>query len=408
MDGVNHWKDYRNYEVSVWTLQDNYITTLKSGDPIHIASSSQPTPGLALAWPQARAQGQIQNGKMTLNIDGTQNLTFDIPMYLYMNGEKKENPNWYNVVDGNVLTSMRKIKVIFDKWDNIGDADAMSASTFEFIILKVQEEHESDNLMCHIECEGLAFHELGKVGYKLSLTTQEFNDDYYNWSIATVGTNDEETGDTYDYATNAEKDLAEPKANIDYWMKKAGIPQAPVTLHNVLQPEKMNPNKWYYQVKMVHSALDHDEDTTTPLAYDESFVDARVIYEQSYPSDWNSDGNPINYVEAREKCRLVDLEESNLYNITQDLAEKFEVFCRYQYYYDNNYNIVGRLIVFYNNFLQENRSTTTLMYPNSASRISREMDSTDVSTKMFVRNVEADDIYAGLISIMDCNSVKKV
>ena len=54
---------------------------------------------------------------MTLNIDGTQNLSFDIPMYLYVNGERKENPNWYNVVDKNVLVSMRKIKVIFSSED---------------------------------------------------------------------------------------------------------------------------------------------------------------------------------------------------------------------------------------------------------------------------------------------------
>jgi len=79
---------------------------------------------------------------------------------------------------------MRKIKVIFNKWQNSTDEDR-SNSTFEFIILRVQESHESDNLLCHVECEGLAFHEIGKRGYKRSLSTQEFNDEYYNWSINT-------------------------------------------------------------------------------------------------------------------------------------------------------------------------------------------------------------------------------
>ena len=44
------------------------------------------------------------------------------------------------------------------------------------------------------------------------------------------------------------------------------------------------------------------------------------------------------------------------------------------------------------------------MYPNSASKISRQMDSTDVSTKMFVRSVDSDDLYLGTINIMDCDA----
>ena len=80
------WKDLRNYEISVWTLQDSYITTLKSGDPLYVSDNIPP----AVVWPQARAQGQIQNGEMEINIDGTQTLSFDIPMYLYIDGEKVE------------------------------------------------------------------------------------------------------------------------------------------------------------------------------------------------------------------------------------------------------------------------------------------------------------------------------
>jgi len=32
------------------------------------------------------------------------------------------------------------------------------------------------------------------------------------------------------------------------------------------------------------------------------------------------------------------------------------------------------------------------------------MDSTDVSTKMFVRSVENGDVYSNLISIMECDA----
>jgi hypothetical protein len=46
------------------------------------------------------------------------------------------------------------------------------------------------------------------------------------------------------------------------------------------------------------------------------------------------------------------------------------------------------------------------MYPNSANKISREMDSTDISTKMFVRSVDNADLYTGAINIMDCSANK--
>lgn len=384
------WKKYRNYELSIWTLQDSYITTLKSGDPLLVSDGSLP----AVTWPQARAQGQVQNGEMELNIDGTQTLSFDIPMYIYINGERVENPNWYTTIDKNIIISMRKIKVIFDKWQNLGNKVAMSNSTFEFLITKVQEKHEADNLICHIDCEGLAFHELGKVGYKCSLSTDEFNNEYYDWSIKTVRPATPEVNVTYDYSSESEKEVDKPIANVQYWMSKTGIEFVPKTNNNI-NYSALNPTKWYYDIRMAHTSLIHDIN-----------VASDKIYEEGFPVDWDSSGTPINYMEVREKARLMNIEESNLYNITQDIAEKFEIFCRYEYIYDNNYNIIGRLIIFYNNFLQEDKNVETLIYPNSASSISREMDSTDISTKMFVRSVDNDDLYTGQVNVMDCSANK--
>lgn len=379
MDGLYDWNNYRNYEVSVWTLQDNYITTLKTADPLIV---SQPSGTPAMVWPQARAQGQIQNGQMTINIDGTQTLSFDIPMYIYYNGEHIENPSWYNTIDKNVLISMRKIKVIFDKWNN---TVSKSDSTFEFIIVKVQESHEQDNLVCHVECEGLAFHELGKVGYKRSLAADEFLNEYNDWAAKKVGQDK-------DYATEDEKEADKPISNVQYWMSKAQIPSYDDAIDN---NEIINPTIWYYKIRMSHSSMTYNKE-----------VFDNKIYEEGVPIDWDANGKPAKYMEMREKCRMMDINESNLYNITQDVAEKFEVFCRYEYTYDINYNIIGRTVIFYNNFLQEGKDVTTLMYPNSVSKIQREMDSTDVSTKMFVRSVDADDLYYGYISIMDCDANK--
>jgi len=66
---------------------------------------------------------------MRLNIDGTEEFSFSIPMYIYIFEEKdryktnvkesrmikKENPIWYNTRNGNLMENLRKLKVIFNK-----------------------------------------------------------------------------------------------------------------------------------------------------------------------------------------------------------------------------------------------------------------------------------------------------
>ena len=85
----------RPYEMSVWSLQDEFITVLKSHD---IAN-----------------KGQLISPQMTIKDDGTQELSFTVPMYYRDEGEYKENPLWYDIHNGAVLVNMRKIKVIFSK-----------------------------------------------------------------------------------------------------------------------------------------------------------------------------------------------------------------------------------------------------------------------------------------------------
>jgi len=82
-----------------------------------------------------------------------------------------------------------------------------TSNVFEFLITKVEESHESDNLICSVNCEGLAFHELGKVGYKRALTADGYYYAHNEWQKAEVG-----SGKTYtDAATKA---AAEPICNL--------------------------------------------------------------------------------------------------------------------------------------------------------------------------------------------------
>jgi len=96
----------RDYEVSIWTLQDSFIAVLKQSN--------------------LENKGTIQEPKMTLKDDGENTFSFKIPMYIredsgveepYFKKENilKENPIWYTVRNGNLLVNMRKIKVIFNK-----------------------------------------------------------------------------------------------------------------------------------------------------------------------------------------------------------------------------------------------------------------------------------------------------
>jgi len=88
-------------------------------------------------------------------------------LYNYNTNRLEENPIWYNTRNGNIAIDMRKIKVIFNKAED-------SEAVFEFLITKVNESHSNGELICEISCDGLAFHELGKVGYKISLSSEDF------------------------------------------------------------------------------------------------------------------------------------------------------------------------------------------------------------------------------------------
>ena len=350
----NH-QEIRSYEVSIWTLQDDFITVLK--------------------YANVENKGQIQDGKAKFNVDGTQELTFTIPMYLYnyQTNILEENPIWYNTRNGNIAIDMRKIKLIFNK-------ESADEKVYEFLITKINERHSNDQLFCDVSCEGLAFHELGKIGYKVSLTPDDFYNDDYDWFKEKQWTD-----------SNGEIHTEQPIANLQYWLNK------------FLYTSYSSPNKWYYSIEMNYDAY---------VSIGGEGRKEYIVYEEPYASSWHADENGNITVTreegVKEKERLGDLEESNIYNLTQNLAETFEVFCRYEYEHDENYHITGRKIIFYNNFIYENEKYGYIdfTYPYSTAEITREMDSTDLVTKMFVQAVEDETTASGLLTIINTEANK--
>lgn len=324
------YENIRNYEVSIWTLQDSFITVLK--------------------YSNLENKGQIEEGIIKLNIDGTQELSFRIPMYLE---DGLENPNWHNTRNGNLIANMRKIKVIFNK-------ALEGEKVFEFLITKVEDSHEEDQLYCYVECEGLAFHELGKQGYRISLSSKD-----YEIAVAEA----------------EEKGESAPLNNIQFWLND--LFKKYTDSSNLL-------HEWRYiiQIEQISQELDNDK-----------------IYEDAYETSWGieEEGKLVakEIQEAHEKCRNIDIEESNYYNITQKLAEIFGVYCKYVYEYDDNYHIIDKKIIFYNNFYAEKDGYIDFTYPNSAELIKRVNDSTDLVTKLYVKNITDNNTASGLISIMD-------
>ena len=300
-------------------------------------------------------------------------------------GELIENPIWYNVINGSLIVNLRKLKLIFNKGEKGQNGSPKKEEVFEFIITKVSETHTDGQLHCEVTAEGLAFQELGKVGYKISLSSQDFLDEYQEWY-------ETEVGEGKDFSTQALKDAAEPKNNINYWCEKI-----------------FKNSHWDYEIQMDWSGFDGvTVNLTNAIREQRGLRRTDKIYEEEYVSSWEHIGTeedgrlvPSNMEAFAEKLRLVDLEKSNIYNLTQNLAETFGVFCKYHYDYDENYHIVGKKCIFYNNFLSEKDGKLDIIYPYGTSKIVREIDSADVVTKMYVTPIEDTTTASGLVTIAD-------
>lgn len=327
----------RPYELSIWSLQDQPISVIKGIDVYN--------------------QGYITEPQLQLSVDGTENLSFSVPMYLRNGGQDlTENPAWYNVINGNLMVGMRKLRIFFNK----GDEDEQ---VYDFIITKVEESHENGVLTCKVEAEGTPFQELGNLGYKINLSQDEFELDYQKW----VDSDGKEGAEL---------------PNLQYWADK------------VLSVVK----NWTYEVQMDWSDYDGNR------ANDK-------VYEDAYVSSWHLGDKELVATaleKSREKARIVSVSNSNVYNATQTIAETFGIYCRYEYSYDENYHITGRKCVFYNKVLND-RNPFDITYQYNTSSIQRTMDSTDLKTKLYVNPIEDSNSLNGEINIaqVDANKTRE-
>ena len=244
-----------------------------------------------------------------------------------------------------------------------------------------------------VEASGLAFAELGKVGYKLELTKDTVLDEVkaaqsiYKW--------DEE----YDNLPELEDNTI--ITNINYWLDKV-FPNQKDENNNITK--WLTP--WCYEIRM-------------DWRYYAENRDSSKVYDDAFISNWTIQGAgdkatlvPTEKTEQREKARLIDCKNSNKYNITQDIAEAFEVFCRYEYKCDQNGKFIktytddkgkvwtGRKVIFYNRAIKQ-EDPIVVDYQKNLQSIERTSDSSEIYTKLYVTKLEAEEMSNGYVTIAD-------
>lgn len=342
-------KYIRPYKVEIYGLQDNFIGTLQSYNDSSI--------------------GRVQEPILEISTDGTQKFTCSIPKYYIdkTTNQKLPNPRWEDTENGILAENTRVLKV-FVKYPN-------ETKVYPLIIDNLTTKRDDHFAVYReITANGLAFAELGKLGYKLELTHATLEADY--------------------------KENSKTVATINYWLDKV-FPNERDANGKVIK--WLTP--WCYEIRMEWESL-----TGEVLASDK-------IYDSPCVNSWGltNDGkmlSPQGVSDYVEKARYIDCQYSNKYNITQTIAETYEVFCTYEYkcaengtfvrnYTDENGNHwTGRKVVFYNRAI-DMENPLVVNYQKNLNTVSRTVDSSEIYTKMYVKPIESTVVPSGLISIAD-------
>lgn len=336
---------WETYEISLWTHNDVFISTLAQSGEYYYKEGFSPT--------------------FSMSTNGEISLSFTIPIIFFnkKTGQLEDNTVWYNELRGIGLSNEQKVKLIFDKnkKDNSGN---YIHKIYETIITNIEEKRDGQKLLCNVTCSGYAFKWLGKTGYNITMDSE------------TVLLEEEKNNTTI-------------YPNINYWMDKV-FPK---------NEDGSWATDWGYEVRMNYSGIGANRDSSK-------------IYEDDNIISWSEtdDGlKPVYNSEPIEKQRFPSITESNKYNITQDLAELFEVFIRYEFLYEdsaNPFKITRGMVILYNEIPEYTEYAIT--YRDNETGLSKTSNSEDITTKLYVPEIETEYSDNGYISIADApNNVTK-
>lgn len=408
----------RNYSLSLWDHNDNFICLLKSSN--------------------SDFDGQSYEENLTRNINGEETLTLSLPMYIFNKDSQtfEENIRWTKIRNEN--------KIRYVEYSSILN---IPTNTKEFVLKTFEESRNGEEKIARCTCESLAVYELGKVGWGISfnedyiskyelgfkekngkkisncpnlLTLDYWLDKIFYWetNLGRVSTPEEctkmlqglqlrnEDGNpiadscTVDSKGNNEFNIIdEPKCDSDNEMEQSGL---------------MNLTGWHWTV----SALTKDDPSnvsTTTVLYEDPSVNRYIeitpnnFVAQSYQS--TADGvislrrHPIEekdygtykYV-TQVKKHLINVERSNIFSIIQDLCEAFEVWAIFNYTYDNSGKIIDREILFKTEAINEDIKFD-FAYGKNLETCSRNINSNELVTKLIIPDTESTLNDGQLLSI---------
>lgn len=289
-------------------------------------------------------EGQLFSPQMKVQANGQKQLTFSMPLRFWSKTAMDfiDNPRW------NFLTAHYKIRVIEDNEVN------------EFVMQSYTESRtESDEIIGEVTCKSLAEFELSQVGYSIVLG----QDNLY------IFVDGEDPNDPDSEIIGAHD------ATIDFWQG--------IILEN---------SDWSYVVECYY-----EPEEGMPIR------DSSKIYEDNYIIGYTDDNEPIYGTTYIEKQRIIEMSKSNLWNLENEICEKFRVWPEYRITYENpDGAILSKTIVFRNEVPDD--SLFTIRYSKNEKSIQRTGDSSQVVTKMYVNNLTNEDVDAQIISIADCEA----
>ena len=102
-------------------------------------------------------------------------------------------------------------------------------------------------------------------------------------------------------------------------------------------------------------------------------------------------------VNTYEKYRTMEVENSNRFNITQSIAEIFEVWCRYVVEHDKTGHIISKKVTLADEFGQDN--VVGFRYGINLTKVNRTVTSEELVTKLYVEELENSAATDGWCSI---------
>lgn len=406
----------RDYEISLWTHDNNYLGLLRG---------------------EIEFNGEAYSAKFKKNVNGEETLSFSIPAYIFNKeiGEFEENHLW------NYILNDAKIRLIKDK-DKFDLNGNSLATTHDFIVKNYSLSRDGLAKIFEVECKSYAIYELGNIGYALKFSKEDLPDlrpneklniDYWIKNTLLYTKNfHSNIIDVYNASYNySVQDLARDSStgSVFICIKEAiNIPLTNASYWKVLQAGN-NSTGWTYEIQSLNGDGKLNESTSTAgflgainwgntsSIYQKGEIVYYSFTNESYKSlvDNNSGYIPVGnaayweyIVDGRgyqqgdstevEKERILDIERSNVFNVIQDIAEKFNVWPEFKYTQDNGVITERKVIL---KETPEMDSQYSITYGVNLQNISRESNSDELYTKIIVDPIENDLEYTGSMHIAE-------